>query len=441
MKFEGIGSSVYIYDWFGYLYAYQYEGYHLESNYIRNEYYVQDAWSITDNFTLNLGARFSLLRGYVKDVSGAVYSTERIAPRLGFAWDIFGDHTTVLKAHYGHFTEALFTAFFDRLRPDAISPFIGYYEWGGEWYEWRRWLDYYTIADNIKHPYLEQFTVGIERELFRDASIGVSFIHRKWKSMLGLTQPEAEYATMTLNDPWSDDTHQVYDQTNYSPTRNLIVTNYKKGDPWILLDPYRKYWGIEVLFTKRFSNRWQLIGSYLYSQSTGTIDTGFGVDFGIGWAGAIYDPNYWINQEGHSTVDPTHMLKLQGTYILPFDIHFNASFHYITGNTYTRLIRPRLSQGRRYINTVERGSLRYPDTWGLDLRLEKTFMIAEKYRIGLMMDIFNVFNDDTITDWGTRVDYNWNPHEFDPAAPGPDGHTVYDLVDPRAIRLGIRFFF
>jgi hypothetical protein len=199
-----------------------------------------------------------------------------------------------------------------------------------------------------------------------------------------------------------------------------------------------------VLFNKRFSDRWQLLASYIYSKCTGTMDNSFGGD--IGWQGSvfsnpIYDPNFWINQDGRSTVDPTHMLKVQGTYILPLDIHFNASFSFITGDTYSRLIRPRLAQGRRYIKTEARGSRRYPDVMNLDLRLEKTFLIAEKYRIGLMMDIFNVFNDNTVTWWGERVDYDWSPHEFDPTAPGPDGHEVYNLVSPRAFRLGIRFFF
>ena len=39
----------------------------------------------------------------------------------------------------------------------------------------------------------------------------------------------------------------------------------------------------------------------------------------------------------------------------------------------------------------------------LDLRLEKIFTLAKKYRLGVMVDVFNVFNDDTITSWGTRI--------------------------------------
>jgi len=438
---EGIGSNVYIYDYYGWWYGYQYEGYDLDTHYTRNDWYAQDSWSISENLTLNFGVRYSMNRGFVKGVSGAVYKTNRFAPRVGFAYDIFGDHTTVFKAHYGQFTEAMFTAFCDRLRPDAISEYILWDYFGpGDASLYRTYLDRITLDSDIKHPYMDQFTVGIERELFKDASLGVSFIYRNWKNFLGYWEPGAEYDLDTVDDPWLPVTYDVYDQTNYDPIRDLVLGNLKKDEAnWIMDDPKRNYWGIEVLFNKRFSNRWQMLASYIYSQSKGTINTGMGDD--IGWMGYTFDPNTWTNRDGRSTNDPTHMLKLQGSYIFPLDIHVNAYFRYITGNTYTRQIRPRFSQGRRYINTEPRGSRRYPYKMTLDFRLEKTFMVAEKYRIGLMMDIFNVFNSDTITSWGTRVDYDWTPHEFDPDAPGPDGHEVYNLLEPRAFRLGIRFFF
>ncbi len=337
------------------------------------------------------------------------------------------------------------TAMLDRAKPGVIKPFNYWDIYGpGDVYMWKQDIFNYTLADDIKHPYMNQFTLGIERELFKDTSLGMSFIYRTWHNFLADIEPGADYVTGTVSDPWTNDVYTVYEQTNPSGVRDLIIKNIAKGDPWILEELYRDYWAIEVLFNKRFSDRWQLIASYLYSECTGTVDNKFGED--IAWMGntfsnPVFDPNFWINQEGKSTVDPTHMVKIFGTYVLPLDIHFNAAFSYITGDTYTRRIRPRLPQGRRYIKTEQRGSRRYPDVMNLDLRLEKTFLISGKYRIGLMMDIFNVFNDNAIIDWGDRVDYDWTPHDFDSTAPGPDGHEVYDLVSPRAFRLAIRFFF
>jgi len=434
---EGIGNAAYVSDYFGYLYAYQYEGYDLNTSYIRNEWFLQDAWSISDNLTLNLGLRWSFMRGYVKGKSGAQYSTNRPAPRVGLAWDIFGDHTTVLKAHWGRFTEAMYTAIHDRLNPaENFNDWVGYY-WDGEWVEWARWpYEPTTFADSYSHPYMDQWTVGIERELFKDTSLSISYIDRTWKSILNTYDILAQYETETVYDPYNGNPYTVYNQTNVGE-RQAVIANIQKGDPWITEDVYRKYHGIEVLFNKRFSHRWQLLASYVWSQCTGTIDTGMADD--IGYGGGTDNPNFWINRDGSVTTDPTHMVKLQGSYVLPLDIHFNAYFFYRTGNTYTRRARFRLDQGRETIYTETAGSRRYPSRTNLDLRIEKTITIAEKYRIGFMIDIFNVFNADTITSWGDRTDYDW--YEDLSEYPASDGHQLYGLVNPRAMRLGVRFFF
>jgi len=438
---EGIGSGVYIYDWYGYLYAYQYTGYDFNTSYTRTELFAQDSWSISDNLTLNLGLRYSMMRGKVKYISGSVYSTNRIAPRFGLAWDVFGDHTTVLKGHFGRFTEAMYTAVHDRLNPLSAFGVWSYWEETSPdvWEKWyQQVLTENLFADDIRHPYMDQYTIGIERELFKDASIGISYINRRWKDILNPYDILAEYEEITVNDPITGAPYTVYNQTNPGVSQ-LVVDNIEK-DPskGIMDDVYRQYHGIEVLFNKRFSDRWQLLASYVWSKCTGTIDNTWGDD--IGWGGSTDDPNWWINRNGSSYNDPTHMVKLQGSYILPLDIHFNAYFRHITGRTYTRGARFRLDQGRRTILTEKKGSRRYENQTSIDLRLEKTFTFKDRFRVGFMLDIFNVFNDDSITSWGTTVDSTWFPDDPTSYA-SSDGHRVYSLVSPRAIRLGIRFFF
>jgi hypothetical protein len=214
---------------------------------------------------------------------------------------------------------------------------------------------------------------------------------------------------------------------------------------------YRKYQGVEFLFNKRFSNKWQLILSYVYSKTKGTIDNTWGDD--IGWGGRnsqeAGDPNFWINADGHATYDPTHMLKVQGTYILPFDISFNVAFRAITGTAWAQRFRTSsryapgeyFGQGRITYFTEARGSEHYPMQNILDFRLEKIFTLAEKYRLGLIIDAFNVFNVNTITNWGTRIGYDWllpdNPNYYQ----STQGHNLLGIVNPRQIRLAIRLIF
>ena len=223
----------------------------------------------------------------------------------------------------------------------------------------------------------------------------------------------------------------------------LLTNISKNSSPWILLDPYRNYWGLEFLFNKRFSNRWQFLASYVYSQAKGTNDNGMADDVGYASRGSgqpnVDDPNFWINADGHSTSDPTHMIKLQASYLIPWvEVNLNAYFRGITGDAWTTRYRTRMfNQGRITFFAEPRGSNHYDMESILDLRLEKIVTLAGKYRVGVLFDVFNAFNANTITGWGTRIGYDWSPGEF----PSSGGHESLVVVRPRQARLGIRLIF
>jgi len=440
-------NNTYYYDYYGEPYlAYQYVGYDLNTYYTRLEAFAQDSWQITPRININAGVRLSQNWGTVKDIDGVVFNTFRLAPRIGLTFDLFGDKTTVLKAHYGQFTEGMFGSLFDRLNPSsAFSDYVGYY-WDYDYEEWVEFMrivpeDLYKMADDIKHPYMNQFVVGIERELFKDASFGVSYINREWKNIIGRYDLKADYEPYNVYVPGLNKTYTIYERTNDTvDTYEYILDNIEEGQPYINDKPYRKYWGLEFLFNKRFSDKWQLLLSYIYSKATGTMDNGMADDIGYSDRDSLNtgDPNFWINADGHSTNDPTHQIKIQGSYILPFDISFNFYYRGIAGNAWTtRFMTKKLNQGIVTFFTEARGYNHYKMRNILDLRLEKVFTLAKKYRLGVIFDIFNVFNDNAITNWGTRIGYDWIPGDY----PSTEGHELYGLVDPRQARIGIRLIF
>ena len=75
----------------------------------------------------------------------------------------------------------------------------------------------------------------------------------------------------------------------------------------------------------------------------------------------------------------------------------------------------------------------------LDMRLEKIFTLADRYRLGIMLDIFNVFNADTITSWGNVLGTSYFP--TDASWSSTSGHELYNIIYPRRVRLGIRLIF
>jgi hypothetical protein len=424
--------------------AYQYEGYDTNTYYTRLEGFLQDSWQITPRLNINAGLRLSQNWGTVKDVEGAVYNTFRLAPRIGLSFDLLGDKTTVLKAHFGQFTEAMLSGFHSNLNPSsAWSDYIAY-RWDGNAYvEDYRIVpeDKYKMAKGIKHPHMNQFTVGIERELFKDASVGITYINRAWKNLIGIYNLKSDFEPYDVTVPELNKTYQIFQQTEDTVgLTEYIIANIAKGQPWISVDPYRNYQGVEFLFNKRFSNRWQLLFSYVYSKATGTIDNEFGHDIGSSDRDDLTtaDPNYWINADGHSTYDPTHMLKIQGTYVLPFDISFNTYFRAITGNAWTTRYRTDyLNQGRVTFYAEPRGTHHHDVATILDVRVEKVFNLARRYRLGVILDAFNVLNASTITNWATRIGYDYIPGEY----ASTEGHELYDIVTPRQFRIGIRLMF
>ncbi len=420
--------------------AYQYKGYDTNTSYIRLEAFAQDSWQITSRLNVNLGLRLSNNWGFVKGVSGSVFHTMRLAPRIGFTFDLLGDKSTVFKAHYGQFTEAMLTAMFDRLNPvTTFSDFLVLYWDGSAFAELDRTpAPSYQIVDDIKHPYMEQFTLSLERELFKDASFTVSYINRTWHDFIFRYDRATtwEAVDVTLPAELNNQTLAVYSRTSGVNDHDFYIQNDVPGQ-----NPFRKYWGWEFLFNKRFSNRWQLLASYIYSKAYGTINNNFGGD--INWQGSMDNPNMWVNADGNSTYDMTHMAKIQATYLAPFGIYVNAYFRAITGSSWTtqfRTDRGVVNQGPITVFAEKRGSKHYPVMTALDMRLEKTFTIADKYRLGLIFDVFNVFNNDTITSWGTR--FGSGPTWFAPTVyPSTDGHVLYGLQAPRQARIGLRLIF
>ncbi|MCP5105241.1 MAG: TonB-dependent receptor [bacterium] len=426
-------------------YRYDYEGYSTPSKGLRVSAFVQDSWEVSDRLKINAGVRINYNRGTLEDPVGTIFKPEiAIAPRIGFTFDLFGDHTTAIKAHYGRYYENLVTGKFSNM---AILPdFIGYL-WGPVYNEWYggsygdEWVHVWTensgatttsVDENLGMPYMDQFTVGIERELFRDLSVGVTLIHRVNKNFIDRVLTNGQFEQVPFFDDETGNTYMVYSQVNDPSDNQYIITNPHEGDYGIVMfEPIRKYTGIELLLNKKFSNNWTLLASYVYSKTTGNVDNywlGRGAN-ASGNSTMFRDPNPQINADGRLSIDPTHMVKIQGSIVLPWKINVGFNFSYMTGNTYNRIlyVSSEINQRAQDLLADEAGSkYRYPAQTNLDLRVQKDFTFG-KIRVGVLADVFNLFNDGTVEEVVTEA--------------GPEFGEIVGIVYPRRFRIGLRVYF
>ena len=170
----GYNDNIFFYDYGGAPYlAYSY-GYDISATNVRQSLFVQDSWKMGGRFTANSGLRGDFLQGKNPEV-GKVYDSANWAPRLGFAWDVAGDSRSVVKGSYGRYYEGAQTQLFTRAVP-GVSDYITYevnpdYSLGA--ISDIRPAVLYRVADDIKHPRVDETTLGFERALSTaDAVLG-----------------------------------------------------------------------------------------------------------------------------------------------------------------------------------------------------------------------------------------------------------------------------
>lgn len=447
----------------------EWDGEEARPKYTRLAGFIQDSWVINDRLTINPGVRINFWRGYVPGTSGAAWAPKLgLAPRLGLTFDLLGDKTTILKAHYGKYYHGLMVQWFMRLQSQGgfreyiWGPVLEEWEelppgtYGEQWIlDWEDvWEKEYSVDPDLKFPFMRNYVVGIERQLGRDISLGASFIYRTnhdLQDRINLTGMWEETTwTCPYPGPHFGETYTVYRRLNPGENQYLL-TNPKAGEDYgaaypnlVPFTPTRNYRGLQLTFEKRYSNGWMLNASYTLGRAWGNSDNTWG-EWGenrsnmLGASTLFSDPNYQINAEGRLGVDPTHLIKVFGAVDIPIvDISMGVFYSYASGSPYTtNLALPRdiapdpvTYEDVLYIFGEERGQYRYPGIHNVDLRFEKYFQVGN-LRVGALVDVFNLLNDDTITEYETSLN-PWSEYQF---------QYVWGIRSPRTYRLAFRVEF
>lgn len=193
--------------------------------------FLQDEIELGSRVTLSPGLRVGAWEGIVRASGGLDprVSATGVDPRIGVAWDVLGDGSTALKAHWGRYHQGMAAALFDRLAganvysnerfyasgPRPPSPTTVYTPaerdslfldpTGAPIVPNTKRFDESGRADGYRQPYMDQLVLAAERSIGSRWKVELVYTERQNRNVVGLVDRNL--------------------QTNHTPIRDIAVRN------------------------------------------------------------------------------------------------------------------------------------------------------------------------------------------------------------------------
>jgi hypothetical protein len=396
-------------------------------------FYLQDTITALPNLTINVGIRYDNQQIFSGDGTQQINLTNTWAPRIGFTWDPTKDNKTKVFGSFGYFYEQIpmdlvIRSYSSERQPviynfdptsivpdpaaaaaccstsDPNAQGVGGKILGG----------FNDLTDpGLKGQYLREFVFGGEREIFPNIAVGARYVYRDLPRVVEdfLCDTEGDYC---VGNPTADG------------MANLLSLDYSDfPTTFPAPKPQRIYRGVQLDVTKRFSDNWTLLASYVYSTLKGNYDGLFApytqprgtADPNIS---ALYDYYDFFTKgpvvggvaqpytaTGYLSNDRRSVAKLSGVYVTPFNLSVGLVTYYQTGTPISRIgYSDAYSRPEFFLD--QRGTDgRVPASYDADLHLGYPLQLGP-VSMTFLVDVFNIFNTQRII----AVDQRYNKSEF-----------------------------
>jgi hypothetical protein len=397
--------------------------------------YLQDAWRVRPNLTVQLGLRWDRVL-LENNVGEEIADFSKLQPRVGVAWDVTGNGRNLLRASWGRFMHpgiGWLTSTTNQLRFStqeawlscsseigiadagacaAFSETLGVgYRSDPESWDPAGWVLFPSLVfgtepsqtvDGLRPNFVDQWMIGFERELFRRTALELSYISRSGRDFYEDT------CNGNIPVPSAD-----------ADCDFMVIANRPEMKS--------EYEALSLRFETRALDRLHLIGSWVVSDAKGSTgwNSGFDPEFD-------QYPVHFVNRFGYLPSQSRHRLKLSGFVLLPYDFSVAVFGWWDSDFRWTPVEPARLIDPRFYgVTFVEpRGNRKEDGVHQLDLQLGKGFRLGPT-RLKLIGTIINLLDSEQPREVCNRVT---GCGGFELGEP-----TAWQL--PRRYELGVRLEF